>query len=93
MTQSLEDYARDTVEALKNAYNNKDRSAVDAVFDGADKSLAESKISVQGRKRFWGLVRVGTEAQAGWLFEKQANSALIALMQAIQQAIAARENK
>ena len=90
---TIDRYVKKTVEALQNAYNSKSMAAVDAVFREADETLARDKISEAAQQKFWASVHTATQSPVGWLFERQANSALIALMQAIQQRIAERQKQ
>jgi hypothetical protein len=89
MTLTLEQYARIIGNRLVTAHNDKDGFALAATFEEADRELENSNISPADRKRFWEEVR-GVVDSGPLLLEKQANSALLALMQAIQREIAAR---
>jgi len=89
---TLEEYAQKVGNALRNAHNNKDMVALEAKFAEADRKLAAAKISDARTKAFWSDVRKAMSA-GRWLVEEQANSSLIALMQAIQQGLAKRERK
>ena len=91
-TVDLPAFTRKIASDLRRAHDNKDIAAVAPIFREADKALAESGISQTARRSLWATVRACFEAP-GLLVEKQANSALIALMQAIQRELAARENK
>jgi len=88
-----EQYAAEVIGKLRAAYNSKNEAAADAAFKEADLLLSSSKITSARQKEFWSIVRAGIEKMPRMLLEKQDNSALIALMQAIQKAIAERENK
>ena len=92
MTVTLDEYARKIAGELRRVHDSKDLAAVHPVFAEADKVLAESKISEDDQRVFWGDVRKSLLSSA-LLLERQSNSALMALMQAIQQEIAAREKK
>jgi len=92
MTMTLEEYAQIIGNDLANAHNNKDMVALTATFKEADQMLENSNISLAGRKKFW--EEVGRVVNSGRLtLEKQANSALIVLMQTIEREIAARTGK
>ena len=92
MTLTLEQYERIIGNALVAAHNNKDMDALTATFKRADQTLENSNISPADRKEFWEEVR--KVVHSGPLrLEKQANSALLALMQAIEREIAARTGK
>lgn len=89
---TLDEYSRRVGDSLRTAHNQKDRAALDATFRDADETLTSNNISAADAREFW--VNVRKVAFAGqWLIERQANSSLVALMQAIQQGIAAREAK
>lgn len=89
---TLAEYAQDIAEQLRNAHDTKDLAAVDPIFRKADVALLESGIGETRQRNFWATVRAHFNASR-LLIEKQANSALIALMHAIQKELAARENK
>jgi hypothetical protein len=90
---TLDEYALEIAGNLRRAYNAKDHaSIIDPIFRDADLTLTQSGISETSRTSFWATVRAYFQAP-GLLIEKQANSALIALMQAIQKELAARETK
>ena len=89
---TLDEYAQQVGAALRNAHNRKDTAAVEAEFRDADKTLTDNNISEAGQQSFWAGVR--TAFFSGQLLvEKQANSALVALMRAIEQGLKAREEK
>jgi hypothetical protein len=92
MTVTLEEYAREIAGELQRAHDNKDLSAVSSIFSDADKALAANTISEADQKSFWTSVRKVFQS-SDLLLERQSNSALIALMQAIQRGIAERMNK
>jgi hypothetical protein len=89
---TLDEYARETAELLRRAHNSKNLSDIAPILSGADKTLADNDISDVDRKAFWLSVKQYLES-GNLLFERQANSSLVALMQAIQSAIAARTAK
>ncbi|MEJ1960956.1 MAG: hypothetical protein WDO56_05170 [Gammaproteobacteria bacterium] len=89
---TLDEYAKQTADSLRRAHNTKDQSAVPSLFADADRALAESNISESDQIVFWGKVKKNFES-GQLLLEKQANSSLIALMQAIQSTLAARTTK
>lgn len=86
---TLKEYAQIVGNGLVTAHNNKDMVALNAEFKDADQTLERSHINPDGRKAFWEEVYEVVNS-GGLLIEKQANSALIILMQAIQREIAAR---
>jgi hypothetical protein len=90
---TLEEYEQIIGNALVVAHNNKDMGALMTVFSKADQTLENSNISPADRKDFWEKVRRGVINSPRLLQEKQANSALIALIQAIEKEIAARTSK
>ena len=87
---NLEEYARQIGDALRNAHNSKNKAAIDATFRAADSEVA--RLSEGERKKFWQKVSLATDA-GRWLNERQANSSLIVLMQAIQSGLATRQGK
>jgi hypothetical protein len=87
---TLDEYAQEVGAALRNAHNAKDMAALHAAFRDADATLASNSISGPTAREFWSNVRKAAFS-GRWLVEKQANSALVDLMNAIQQGIAARE--
>ena len=89
---TLEEYEQIIGNALVSAHNDKDMGALTATFKRADQTLESSNISPADRKEFWEEVRKVVYS-GGLLLEKQANSALIVLMQAIEREIAARIGK
>lgn len=89
---TLEEYAKTVGNALRNAHNAKSMSEIAATFQEADKNLIENKISENGQIIFWSNVRKAMNS-GSWYTEEQANSSLVALMQAIQQGLAKRECK
>ncbi len=90
---TLEEYEQIIGNALVVAHNDKDMGALMAVFTRADQTLENSNISPADRKDFWEKVRKGVIDSPRLLQEKQANSALIGLMQTIEKEIAARTGK
>ena len=90
---TFEEYARQVGNALVNAQNQKSMSALNATFREADQTLGESSATSSATKAFWSKVRETVETSPRLLAEKQANSALIALMQAIEQGLKDREGK
>ena len=90
---TLEEYEQRVSNDLVNAHNNKNMIALTSVFQEADQTLSENNISLALRKRFWEEVRKKVVNSSRLLIEKQANSALIALMKAIEKEIAARTAK
>jgi hypothetical protein len=88
---TLDEYAQEVAGQLRNAHNTKNLSAVAPIFRKADAVLADNKIAETDRRDFWTTVRTSFQ-ESQLLFERQANSALIALMQAIQKELAARGN-
>jgi len=77
---------------LVTAYNDEDMAAVMPTFKGADQTLESNKFSSAERKDFWEEVRKVVDS-GKLLLRKQANSALILLMQTIEKEIAARTGK
>jgi hypothetical protein len=89
---TVDEYAREIADSLRRAHNSKNLSAVSQVLSEADSTLAGSDIDAIGQKEFWRDVKTYFES-GSLLFERQANSSLVALMQAIQNGIAARMAK
>jgi hypothetical protein len=89
---TLDEYARQVGDALRTAHNQKNSAALNAAFRDADATLTSNNISGAAAREFWASVHKAAFA-GQWLVEKQANSSLIALMQAIKQGLEARENK
>ena len=89
---TLDDYAKTIALKLVAAHNGKNLSTADAVFREADAELTRSNISKSNQKVFWSNVKARFSS-GQLLLERQANSSLLALMQAIQDALAVRENK
>jgi hypothetical protein len=89
---TLDDYAKQVAEKMRQAHNNKNLTAVGPLFSDADRTLTDSNIGANDRAEFWTNVR-RYFLSSGLLVERQANSALLALMQAIQNGIAARTTK
>ena len=92
MSMTLEEYERIIGDALVAALNNKDAVALMATFRRADQALEQSNISPADREEFWEEVRKVIYSGRFFL-EKQSNSALIALIQAIEKEIAARTSR
>jgi len=90
---TLEEYEQIVSNDLVNAHNNKNMTTLIAVFKEADETLKENNINLATRKRFWEEVRQKVVNSSRLLIERQANSALIALMQAIEKEIAVRTAK
>lgn len=88
----LSDYAKKVGDALRDAHNSKDMAALEGVFERADATLDRNSVSKADRQTFWAAVREAMNA-GRWRIEHQANSSLLALMQAIQQGLAARGSK
>jgi hypothetical protein len=86
---TLEEYAHDVGTSLRNAHNRKDMAAVQAAFRQADEKLTRIGTSEAAKTIFWASVRKAAFS-GQWLVEKQANSALIELMKAIEQGLKAR---
>jgi predicted Ser/Thr protein kinase len=73
------------------AYSNKkDISAIKIIFKEADQRLKISDFNPDESKEFWEKVRKKVTPSIRSLLEKQANSALLALMQEIEKELAAR---
>jgi hypothetical protein len=89
---TLEEYERIIGNDLVAAHNHKDVGALMATFKRADQTLENSNIGPADRKEFWEEVRKVVYS-GGLLLERQANSALIVLMQSIEREIAARIGK
>lgn len=89
---TLDEYAQRIGYALADAYNNSNPVAASAVFREADQTLDRNYISPASRKDFWENVEEVVNS-APLRLEKQANGALIALMQSIQRDIALRAGK
>jgi hypothetical protein len=87
-----DEYARKMAGELRDAHDTGNLVAVDSVFRSADQALAGSDLDEADKREFWATVRkyLGDDVL---LLEKQANNALVALMRAIQQGLAAREKK
>ena len=90
---TIEEYEQRIVTELVVAHNNKDMTALTSVFRRADETLTRSNIGPIDRKEFWEKVREKVVHSSRLLIEKQSNSALVALMQAIEREIAARTGK
>jgi hypothetical protein len=89
---TLNEYAQIIGHALVDARNNENMGVLNSTFIEADQTLEENNISPASRKGFWEEVeRVVNSAPLR--LEKQANSALIVLMQSIQREISARTGK
>ena len=86
---TLDEYAQETAGSLLRAHNSKDLSAVASILSEADRRLAASDIGAADQKSFWRSVKEYFES-GQLVFERQASSSLVALMQAIQNGIAAR---
>jgi hypothetical protein len=84
-----DEYVQVTVAALLRAQDGRDLAAT---FRDADEALARSDFNDAEKRAFWASVNRALQSSKT-LTEKQANSALVALMQAIQQGIAARATK
>lgn len=89
---TLKEYAQIIGNALVAAHNNKNMVALTAKFKEADETLEDNNISPASRKEFWEEVSKVVNS-APLRLEKQANSALIVLMQTIEREIAARTGK
>lgn len=87
---TLDEYARDVGTKLCVFHDQRDRAAVDTLLRSTDEVLARNRIDQQSRKSFWSNVDRSLFA-ARPAIEKQANSALHALMQSIKVALAARQ--
>jgi len=87
---TLDEYAQKVGDALRAAHNGKDRAALERTFADADAKI--DAFLVQKRLDFWTKVEAATRA-GRWRTEDQANSSLVALMQAIWQGIADRKGK
>jgi len=85
---TLEEYAQEIADELRRAHASRNLATVSPIFHDADHVLADSKISDADQRRFWQSVR--TNLGEVLLVEKQANSALLTLMQAIQREIQTR---
>jgi hypothetical protein len=86
-----DEYARKIASDLGGARQTLSQNAVPQIFERADKALVDASFTTTEQRQFWGNVR--SYLGADLLVEKQANSALLALMQAIQRNLAAREQK
>ncbi len=87
---TLEEYAQIVSNGLISAHNNKDMPALMTTFTEADQTLESSHIDPVNRQEFWKKVRNVVVYSNRLRIEKQANSALLALMQAIEREIEAR---
>jgi hypothetical protein len=87
-----DEYARKMAGELRDAHDHKNLAAIDSIFRNADQALGGSDLDEADKREFWATVRqyLGDDVL---LLEKQANNALVALMRAIQQGLAAREKK
>lgn len=85
----LNEYARNVGQDLQRAHNAKDSARVNQVFASVDQNLTKNEISDAEKKKFW--EEVAAIYRSGQLLmEKQANSALMALIQSIERNLAAR---
>lgn len=89
---TLNEYAAQVGHALREAYNGKGMAQINAIFQEADRTLLSNSIGDVDRKAFWDAVRKAIYA-GPMLMERQANSSLIVLMQAIEQGLASRSGK
>jgi hypothetical protein len=87
---TLDEYAKQVGDALRNAHNSKDKAALEAAFKAADAKL--DQFFDARRKKFWENALAAMNA-GRWRVEDQANSSLLTLMQAIQTGLAARQGK
>ncbi len=86
---TLEEYVQIVGNGLISAHNNENMAALMTAFKEADQTLESNNASPANRQEFWEKVR--KVVYSGRLrLERQSNSALIALMQAIEREIAAR---
>jgi hypothetical protein len=85
---NLRDYAAKVGTALRDAYNAKSAGGIDAAIRDAQAFVRAGNFSKDDRVAFWGAVAMSFRSGA-ILVEKQENSSLIALMRAIEDAIAA----
>lgn len=86
-----DEYIEIISEKLEVAYSNKkDTATLEPIFKEADQKLKDSDFNPDESKEFWRKVQKKVVRSNRWLIEKQANSALIALMQAIEKELAAR---
>jgi hypothetical protein len=94
MTVALtpDQYARKVADELRSAHNSKDQAAVRPIFAKADSALATGKYDANDQRVFWSSVRKYF-LESGLLLERQAGSALAALMRAIEAELAARMSK
>jgi hypothetical protein len=94
MTMALtpDQYARQVADELRSAHNSKDQAAVRPIFAKADSVLATAKYDANDQRAFWSSVHKYFLA-SGLLLERQAGSALAALMRAIEAELAARISK
>ena len=93
MTVTPDQYARKIANELTIAHNSKDQGAVDSIFVKADDALVTGRYNSNDQKEFWSSVRTYFRTSGNLLLERQAGSALAALMQAIEAALAARTSK
>jgi hypothetical protein len=89
---TLEEYEQIVSNDLITAHNNKNMAVLIATFKKADHTLESNNISPADRQEFWEKVRKIVYSSQLRL-ERQANSALIVLMQALEREIAARTGK
>lgn len=90
---TFEEYEQQVSNQLINAHNNKNKAALTIIFRDADQTLAENHISPIDLRKFWEDVRKKVVYSPRLMIEKQANSALIVLMQMIEKEIAVRASK
>jgi len=89
---TFHEYIQIISDRLEAAYNNKaDIATLQTIFKMADQTLKSYDIGPDKRKEFWESVHKNfSHPHQRGLIEKQENSALIALMQAIENELAAR---
>lgn len=85
-----DEYVRDVASKLAAAHNSKDRAGVESVFRETDATLNRSDFTHARKREFWADVQRAF-LSSRLLMEKQENSALHALMQAIREALKARQ--
>ncbi len=88
---TVDEYATEIAAKLVEAHNARSQVRATAVLQDADRTIAVSKLATVDEQEFWRLV--GRKFRGGrLLIERQENSSLHALMQAIEAALAQRQS-
>lgn len=87
---TIDDYARQIAERIRQGYNSKDRDTAFAAINEAASELESSHTSSANRADFW--EKTNRNFRSGrFLFEKQEGSALHQLMRDIERDLAQRQ--